>query len=131
MLRALRSSKPHSARAAGRKFNVCSALIWPAFGIVLIGPEDPVGLLDTGAVVGLDAREIELHELGGRELARQDRRMDVLDARLDEMELGRRAGLAAAAAVDPDCSQPASNAAAMALGSDEPEPVQREWAGRS
>ena len=34
---------PIRARAAGRRFSVCSALIWPAFGIVLIGPRMPSG----------------------------------------------------------------------------------------
>ena len=43
MLRALRSSKPQALRAFGRRFKVMSALIWPAFGMVVIGPRIPSG----------------------------------------------------------------------------------------
>ena len=124
MLRALRSSKPHSLRAAGRRFNVGSALIWPAFAIVLTGPRMPSGSSTQRAVVGLDAREIELHELGGRELAREDRRMDVGDARLDEMELaasrdrGRGGGGSGLLAAHEQCC-------GYRAGGDELEPVQR------
>ena len=45
MLRALRSSKPHVLRVAGRRFRVESALICPACGIVVIGPRIPIGWL--------------------------------------------------------------------------------------
>ena len=43
ILRALRSSKPHARRAAGRRFNVIRALILPAFLIVETGPSIPLG----------------------------------------------------------------------------------------
>ena len=43
MLRALRSSKPHAARAAGRRFSVISALTLPACAIIEIGPRIPCG----------------------------------------------------------------------------------------
>ena len=42
-------------------------------------PEDAVRLLDRGPVVGLDAREVELHELGRRQLLREDRLLDIGD----------------------------------------------------
>ena len=41
--RALRSSKPHARRVAGRRFSVISALILPAFLIVETGPRIPFG----------------------------------------------------------------------------------------
>ena len=44
-LRALRSSKPHASRAAGRRFSVMSALIFGACAIVVIGPRIPSGWL--------------------------------------------------------------------------------------
>jgi hypothetical protein len=45
MLRALRSSKPHARRFAGRRLSVISALTLPAFGIIEIGPRMPCGWL--------------------------------------------------------------------------------------
>jgi hypothetical protein len=48
MLRAFRGSNPHRSRAAGRKFRVESALIWPAFGMVETGPRIPCGSVTHG-----------------------------------------------------------------------------------
>ena len=39
----LRASNPMDFNVAGRKFNVTSALICPAFGMVVIGPSIPCG----------------------------------------------------------------------------------------
>ena len=43
MLRALRASKPHRSRAAGRRLSVDSALICPARAMVVTGPRMPCG----------------------------------------------------------------------------------------
>jgi hypothetical protein len=44
-LRALRSSKPHVVRVAGRRLSVESALMCPAFAMVVTGPRMPCGSL--------------------------------------------------------------------------------------
>ena len=63
-------------------------MIWPAFGIVVIGPRMPLRLVDARAVVGLDAFQVQLHEADRRDLSAPDRALDAGDRRLFQMEPG-------------------------------------------
>ena len=89
MLRALRASKPHRSRAAGRRFSVESALICPARGMVVTGPRMPCGSLTHGAVVGLDALQVLLDDPDGRDALALNGALDVGDGRLVDVERWR------------------------------------------
>jgi hypothetical protein len=49
-------------------------------------PEQPFRLLDAGAVVGLDAGQIELDDTDGRDASGEERRLDIGDGRFFDAE---------------------------------------------
>ena len=76
-------------RAAGRRFSVDSALIWPACAIVVIGSEDSLRLVDAGAVVGLDAPQVGFDDAACRDLLRPNRLLDLFDRGFVNLEARR------------------------------------------
>jgi hypothetical protein len=73
MLRALRSSKPSALRVSGRRFSVCSALIWPASRIGVMTFSSPSGCWTHVPLYALDPIQVQPHQLNRGEPFRSDR----------------------------------------------------------